>query len=221
MKILIVEDNKKIINILKSGLEASGFAVDVAEDGEKGSFEARVNDYDLVILDINLPKKEGFDVCREIREDGKKMPILMLSVHLEILTKVNFLNAGADDYLIKPFSFDELLARVKALLRRPRQIENEIIKIDDIVVDISNFSVKKNNKEVYLNKKEFSLLEYFVKNIDKTLSRSMIAEHVWDNEFDPFSNTIEAHVSNLRRKLESKNKRLILTVPGRGYKMTA
>jgi len=220
MRILLVEDEKKVSTFLKARLEEKCFSVDVAADGEKGSFLARTNDYDLVILDNLLPKKNGPAVCREIRERGKHMPVLMLSVKADTDTKVELLNAGADDYLAKPFSFDELLARMGALLRRPRHVEGDILKVGDLTVNATTFTVLRNKKEVYLTRKEFSLLWYLVRNKGVVLSRGMLLEHVWDMDTDPFSNTIEAHIASLRKKLEPKNgKKLIKTVPGRGYKV--
>ncbi len=220
MRILIVEDEKDIRDFVAKSLRAESFAVDTAPDGEKGSFLARTNDYDLVILDNIMPKKSGLQVCQEIRADGKTVPILILSVKSETNTKVDLLNAGADDYLTKPFSLDELLARVRALLRRPKQIENEVLKIDDLVVDVNRQTVQRAGQDIYLTRKEFALLVYLLKNQGLVLSRGMIMEHVWDMTADPFSNTIESHILSLRRKIDSQGKKkLIHTVPGRGYKI--
>jgi DNA-binding response OmpR family regulator len=223
MRILIIEDSKEITNFLKLSLEGEQFVVDVAEDGERGSFWARTNDYDLIILDNILPKKTGLEVCEEIRKSGKTMPIIVLSVRSETLTKIQLLNAGADDYLIKPFSFEELLARIRALLRRPKVIESEILQVDDLTLDTKKCLVKRGKKEeIYLTRKEFMLLEYLLKNSGSVLSRGMIMEHVWDMNVDPFSNTIESHILSLRRKIDSPGrKKLIHTVSGRGYKIDA
>ena len=220
MRILIIEDDKGIINFLKNSLEGENFVVDTAEDGEKGSFIARTNDYDLIILDKNLPKKDGNHVCADIRKIGKSVPILVLSVESGIDTKIKFLNDGADNYLTKPFSFEELLARIKALLRRPEKIERDVLEIRDLILDKNKKIVSRNNKEIYLTRKEFALLEYLMKNQGMALSRGMIMEHVWDMNLDPFSNTIETHILNLRKKIERKNtKQLIQTLPGRGYRI--
>ena len=219
MRILVIEDEKEINAFLKLSLESECFIVDVAEDGERGSFLARTNEYDVIILDNILPKKIGLDVCKEIRASGKTTPIIVLSVKSETTTKVDLLNAGADDYLIKPFSLDELLARIRALLRRPQQIEDEILEIDDLSLDTKRHTVKRATKEIYLTRKEFILLEYLMKNRSIVLSRGMILEHVWDMNADPFSNTIESHILSLRRKIDAKGKKLIQTVPGRGYKI--
>jgi len=220
MKILIVEDSSPVRNVLRMGLESQAFAVDEAEDGEMGSYLARVNQYDLIILDNTLPKKMGKQVCQEIREAEIKTPIILLSGSNNVLIKVELLNLGADDYLTKPFSFEELTARIKALLRRPHQIEDVILKIDKIKLNTNTQEVTISNKKTVLTRKEFSLLEILMKNQDKVLSRSFIMEHVWDINSNPFSNTIESHILNLRKKIGDKNKRLIHNVPGRGYKIS-
>ncbi len=220
MRILLIDDSQEIIDFLKVGLKPEGFIVDTAEDGDNGSFLARTNDYDLILLDYLLPKKDGLEVCNEIRRDGKAIPILVLSARDETEIKISFLNAGADDYLIKPFAFSELLARIKALLRRPREMEKDILRIDNLSIDINSYSVKRGSAKIYLTRREFSLLEYLMKNRGKVLSRGMIMEHVWDMETDIFSNTIETHILNLRRKIDIPGKKkLIHTIQGRGYKL--
>ncbi|HZS42654.1 MAG TPA: response regulator transcription factor [Candidatus Paceibacterota bacterium] len=219
MRILIVEDDKNISAFLKSSLEAENFVADTAEDGEKGSYLARTNDYDLIILDYVMPKKDGLAVCQELRALNKTVPILMLSVKAEIPDRVKLLNVGVDDYVAKPFSFHELLARIRAILRRPRLVQNNPLKFADLVLDSERQMVWKGKKEIYLTRKEFLLLEYFMKNAGRVLSRGLIMEHVWSIDGDPFSNTIEAHILNLRRKVDDGKKKLIHTVPGRGYKL--
>lgn len=221
MKILIVEDEKEIRDFYKKSLEAECFTVETAEDGEQGARIALLKDFDLIILDNNMPKKTGLVVCEEIRKAGKDVPIIVVSVKTESTTKVDLLNAGADDYLTKPFSLDELLARMKALLRRPGKIESEILKIDDLIIDTKRHLVKRGEDEIYLTRKEFALLNYFVRNQEVLLSRSMLMEHVWDMSVDPFSNTIESHILSLRKKIDlpGRNK-LIQTVPGRGYRLS-
>lgn len=220
MRILVVEDNPVIQEALVLQLRAACFAVDTTDCGEKGSFLARTNDYDLVILDYMLPKKDGRTICKEIRSSGKTMPIIMLTVRQDVEDKVDLLDQGADDYIGKPFSFDELHARIKALLRRPREIQPHIIMIGDITIDSNKQLVLRGKREIYLTRKEFSLLEYLAQHRGNVVSRGMIMEHVWDQNSDPFSNTIEAHILNLRKKLGSK-KPLIHTVPGRGYRFEA
>ncbi len=218
MRILIVEDEQKIADSLKASLEAEFFAVDHAEDGQHGSFLARTNEYDLIILDNMLPKKKGIEVCKEIREEGLKVPILMLSVEDSSETKIILLNAGADDYMTKPFVLGELLARIRALLRRPQQAVNTILEINNLTLNPQRCIVTRGDKEIYLPRKEFALLEYMLRNQGIALSRSMIMEHVWDENADPFSNTIESHILSLRKKIDLPNERkLIHTLPGRGY----
>lgn len=220
MRLLLVEDEKDIIHFLKPSLESESFIVDIAEDGEKGSMLARTNLYDIVILDNMLPKKNGQKVCEEIRSCGKTMPILMLSVIDGTHTKTDLLNSGADDYLTKPFAMPELIARLRALLRRPHRMIEQVFRVGDIVLDSRQHIVKKTSKEVYLTKKEFLLLEYLMKNIGTALSRAMIMEHVWDINADPFSNVIESHILSLRKKIDP-NARFIHTLPGIGYKIAA
>lgn len=220
MRILVVEDDREIADFLKLSLKNECFAVDTAEDGKKGQFLAVTNDYDLIILDYILPKKNGYQVCEEIRRKGKTVPILILSVKSEATTKANILNIGADDYLTKPYSFEELLARIKALLRRPKQIEQEILEVDDLTLDTKRHLVKRGGKEIPSTPKQFMLLEYLMKNQGMVMSRGMIMDHVWDMQGDLFSNTIETHIAALRRKIESPAKRkLIHTISGRGYKI--
>jgi len=220
MRLLIVEDEVEILNFLKKSLESECYVVDIAKDGERGSYLARTNEYDLIILDNIMPKKTGLEVCEDIRRDGKNTPILILSVKSEITTKVDLFNAGADDYLTKPFSVDELLARIKALLRRPKQIESEVLQTNDLILDVSKHEVTRGGQEINLTRKEFMLLKYMMKNQGTVLSRSMIMEHVWDMSVDPFSNTIESHIVSLRKKVDLPGKKkLIRTVAGRGYKI--
>lgn len=220
MNVLIVEDDKETLDFLKDSLKAEGFVVDATEDGEDGLYKARVNAYDIVILDIGLPRKDGRQIAAELRADGKTMPILILSIKGEIGTKAELLDIGADDYVVKPFSFIELLARVRALLRRPKRIEGEVLQIDDLVLDVRKRIVVRGKKQIHLSPKEFFLLEYFLRNEGKVLSRVEILEHVWDMNADLFTNTVETHIVNLRRKLQQKNQRkLIHTVSGTGYKL--
>ena len=219
MRILIIEDQKQILDFVKKGLQAEGFAVDGAESGERGSFLARTNDYDLAVLDIRLPEKNGVEICRELRERGKTFPVIMLTVVGDTKSKVEALNAGADDYLTKPFSFEELLARIRALLRRGKEIVGDKIELDDLVLDSVAHTVSRAGKSVELTRKEFTLLEYFMRNPGVVLTRGMILEHVWDMDIDPFTNTVDVHVRALRKKLDGrKNHKFIQTVHGYGYK---
>lgn len=220
MKLLIIEDDSSIRNVLRMSLEASCFTVDTAEDGEVGSYMARTNEYNLIILDNMLPKKLGKKVCQEIREAGKTTPIILLSMKSEILEKVAVLDAGADDYMTKPFSFEELLARIRALTRRPRTLAEKVLKIKNIELNTDRNIVTKDGAEIELTKKEFTLLEYLLQNKERVVTRGQIMEHVWDINADPFSNTIESHIVNLRKKIGDHHKRLIKNIPGRGYKIT-
>ena len=220
MRILIIEDEKEISKLLKSSLEEECFAVDVADDGEKGLFLSNTNEYDLILLDYILPKKTGKELCMEIREK-KNVPIIMLSVKSDTLTKVEVLDLGADDYITKPFSFTELLSRIKAVLRRPRETENTILEAGNLFLDTKKHLLKKKGEEITLRKKEFMLLELLMKKKGEPVSRGIIMEHVWDINADPFSNTIETHILSLRKKIEEKGEKLIFTIPGVGYKIGA
>ncbi|CAN5741248.1 response regulator transcription factor [soil metagenome] len=220
MRALVVDDERGVRDMLAENLRSHCFAVDTAEDGTEGSYLARTNEYDIIILDNMLPEKSGASVCQEVRRTGRAVPILILSVLSDTWRKVELLNSGADDYMIKPFSVDELMARVRALMRRPQQLEGDVLTLDDLTLDTKKQTVKRGGEGVYLTRKEFTLLEYLMRNQGNVLSRGMIMEHVWDMTSDPFSNTIESHILSLRRKIEAgKGTKLIYTVPGRGYKV--
>lgn len=217
MKILLVEDNHDIRETLKENLESELFTVDCVNNGEDGSYMARTNYYDLIVMDYMMPRKNGLQVCKEIREAQKNAPIIMISVCDKIPEKVALFEAGADDFLQKPFSFTELLARIRAITRRPQTFNSSTLKIDDIDLDITKQSVTRKGRRVYLTRKEFMLLECFARNRGRVVSRGYINESVWENDTNPFSNTIEAHIRNLRKKLDGGKAKLIRTVPGRGY----
>jgi two-component system OmpR family response regulator len=221
MRILLVEDEAEIAQFIINGLKTERFAVDWAATGTKGLLWAKVNAYDLAILDINLGNDEnGLDVCEAIRAKGKAFPIIMLSVTNDPHTKIKALNIGADDYLTKPFFVAELLARVRALLRREKKLTGPKLVIDDLEMDTIAHVVKRAGKEIRLNRKEFTLLEYFMRNAGTTLTRGMILEHVWDINADPFTNTVDVHVRFLRSKIdEGHKKKFFKTVHGYGYKM--
>jgi DNA-binding response OmpR family regulator len=219
MKILIIEDDIATRNILQMGLENNSYIVDVAEDGTEGSYLARTNNYDLIILDNVLPKKQGSKVCKDIRGHGSHVPILMLSVKSEVMEKVTLLDGGVDDYMTKPFSFEELLARVKTLLRRPRKIEEKIIKIGKLELNRDTQILKNNGENIYLTRKEYILFEHLLAHRGSVVTRGQILEYVWNMEGDPFSNTIETHILNLRRKIGDKSRKIIQSVPGRGYRV--
>lgn len=219
MKILIIEDDISIRNVLRLSLQAKGFAVDEAGDGDSGSYLARTNTYDVILLDNVLPNKLGGHVCKEIREAGIITPIIVLSGKQEVLSKVQMLGNGADDYVTKPFSFEELTARISCLLRRPQTFRQNTLRIRDIDINFSSQTIHRNKKEIYLTRKEFSLLEFLANNRNVVVSRGQILEGVWDMSVDPFSNTIETHIMNLRKKLRDTKRTLIASIPGRGYKL--
>ncbi len=220
MNLLIVEDDRDVRLLLKQAFQDEGFVVDIAEDGLVGSQKARMNNYDLILLDLTLPHKSGKEVCADIRRANKSTRIIMLSVIDDVVQKVELLNCGADDYMTKPFAFSELLAHVRAVLRRPHKAEDSILKVKDISLDAAHHTVKQGGKEIHLTPKEFVFLEYLMRNRGKIVTRMSILEHVWGVNVDPFTNTIDTHVLNLRKKLGDKSKKsLIYTISGVGYKM--
>lgn len=222
MRILLVEDEQKMANFIQRGLKEEGHAVDVAVDGESGWQYAETNDYDALILDIMLPKMSGLEVCKKVREANKQTPILILTARDTTQDKVTGLDHGADDYLTKPFHFDELLARLRALLRRPTQLQEQTqLKSDDLVIDLLTHRVSVNGNEIALSQKEFALLEFLMRKKGEVVSRTQIAEHVWDLHFDPMSNTIDVYINFLRKKLDnaSQKKKRIETVRGAGYRL--
>lgn len=219
MKILIIEDELAIADFLKSSLERQFYIVDVASDGERGAFLGRTGQYDLIILDYLLPKQNGLEVVKEIRFE-KKTPIIMLTVKGEFELKEQAYNLEIDDFLTKPFLLDELFLRIKALLRRPRQIANSLLRIDSLSVDLRRQLVKRSGKIINLTKKEYIILEYLIKNRGEIKSKEQIIENVWDINADPFSNSLDTHLVNLRRKLKKfGDSELVHTFPGRGYKL--
>jgi two-component system copper resistance phosphate regulon response regulator CusR len=221
MRILLVEDEPSAARMLAKGLREQGYAVDVAGDGEEALYQQSINEYDLVILDVMLPRRDGFDVCRSIRSEGSAVPILMLTARDAVDDRISGLDCGADDYLTKPFDFGELMARVRALLRRPDALLPEAITIADLEINIHARRVKRANQEIQLTLKEYALLEYFARNVDRVLGRGEIAEHVWDQSFDLFSNLIEVYIQRLRRKIDDGHGlKLIQTRRGEGYVLT-
>ena len=219
MKILIIEDNLLLAETLKKALKAQNYNVDIAGDGKSGSYVARTNRYHIILLDLILPEKDGVTVCKEIRSTGITCPIIVLSTQSEIPDKITMLKIGADDYVTKPFSLEELIARINALTRRPYKILEDIMVLEDLTIDTNTQTVTKEGQEIYLTRKEYTLLHCFARNEGKIISRGRILEEVWEKDCNPFTNTIETHVRNLRRKIES-NKKLIHTISGRGYKLS-
>jgi two-component system, OmpR family, copper resistance phosphate regulon response regulator CusR len=218
MRILLVEDEPDAAQMLAKGLREQSYAVDVVSDGDAVVYQASVNDYDLVILDVMLPFKDGFEVCRELRAAGLAFPILMLTARDAPPDRVAGLDTGADDYLTKPFDFHELLARLRALLRRGPALRPETLKIADLSIDTRAREVRRGGRQIELTAKEYALLEYLARRVGEVVSRSEIAEHVWEENFDPFSNLIEVYVQRLRRKIdEGYAPRLLRTRRGEGY----
>ena len=218
MRLLLVEDDARIARFVAKGLREQAYAVDVAANGDDALYEAAINSYDLIILDVMIPGKDGFQVCRELRRAGQKVPILMLTARDAIEDRITGLDHGADDYLTKPFEFRELLARLRALLRRSGEIRPAHIKVADLVLDTGGQTVSRAGRTIPLTTKEYALLEFLARNSGRVVGRAEIAEHVWDETFDPFSNLIEVYVNRLRGKIDSgAAKPLLHTRRGAGY----
>ena len=220
MRVLIVEDEKKVAGFIKKGLEEETYAVDVAYDGEEGLHLGAEGQYDLIILDIMLPKVDGLEILSQLRAQGSDVPILLLTAKDAVDDRVTGLNKGADDYLTKPFAFSELLARVRVLLRRGKAEVKTILQISDLTLDLVSHKVNRGGDEIELTGKEYSLLEYFMRNQEKVLTRTMIAEHVWDYNFDTFTNVIDVYINHLRKKIDKgRQRKLLHTLRGVGYIM--
>ncbi len=218
MRVLIVEDEPKIARFIDKGLREEGYAVDIARNGEDALLFARSAPYDLIILDLLLPKIDGVTVCRRIRDSNLSVSILILTAKDSIEDRVTGLDAGADDYLVKPFAFTELLARMRALLRRPRAAANNLLQIGDLVMDIVKHRAERGGVQIDLTQKEYSLLEYMMRNQGQALTRTQIMEHVWNYDFYTGSNVVDVHIRYLRKKIdEGHNIKLIRTVRGVGY----
>jgi two-component system copper resistance phosphate regulon response regulator CusR len=218
MRVLLVEDDQRIAAFVAKGLRENAYAVDVVGDGEAATYMASVNSYDLVILDVNLPIKDGFEVCRELRESGSRTPIIMLTARDTVEDRVSGLDRGADDYLVKPFEFRELLARLRALLRRHSDVRPARIVVGDLEIDTLGQNVTRAGDIISLTAKEYALIEFLALNRGRVVGREEIAEHVWDETFDPFSNLIEVYIRRLRNKIDSNVERpLIHTRRGAGY----
>ncbi|MCX8161311.1 MAG: response regulator transcription factor [Candidatus Saccharicenans sp.] len=218
MRILVIEDERKIAEFIRRGLKEEGYSVDVAYDGEQGYRLARINEYDLIILDLMLPGLNGLEICRQLRQDKLTVPILILTVKDSVQDKVTGLDSGANDYLTKPFAFEELLARCRALLRGYGVSEPTRLRVADLELDLLTRRVTRAGQEISLTQKENSLLEYLMRNAGRVVTRTMIAEHVWDMNFDSFTNVIEVYINRLRNKIDRGfNRPLIHTIRGRGY----
>lgn len=221
MRVLVVEDDHKIARALKKGLEQESFAVDVEYDGDAGYGAASTLPYDLIVLDRMLPGMDGLTLCRKIRDDKIHTPIIMLTAKSSVTDRVSGLNAGADDYLPKPFSFEELLARVRALLRRPKESHDTELQVGDLTLNTIGYSVKRGDTSIQLSSKEFALLEYLMRNPDRVLSKDTIIEHVWNFDADILPNNVEVYIGYLRTKIDKgHSKPLIHTVRGFGYKIS-
>lgn len=222
MRLLLIEDEPRVAHFVAKGLREDGYAVDIAEDGDEALYKVSIGEYDLIILDVMLPEKNGFVVCRELRKAGVEVSILMLTARDSIEDRVKGLDSGADDYLGKPFDFAELLARVRALLRRQKNLRPEILQAADLSVNTASHTVTRRRKKISLTAKEYALLEFFMLKAGKVVNRAEIAEHVWDENFDPFSNVIDVYVRRLRRKVDDGfDRRLIHTRRGEGYLLSA
>ncbi len=218
MRILVIEDEKHIADFIRQGLKEEGYAVDVAYDGEKGYFLAGTESYDVIILDLMIPKIDGLTLCKNLRRDKISIPIIMLTAKHSVDNKVAGLDAGANDYLTKPFAFKELLARIRALLRQSRVETALILQADDLMIDVAAHKTIRGGEEIILTTKEFFLLEFLLQHANEVVTRTAISEHVWDVNFDTTTNVIDVHINALRKKIDSgRKKQLIETIRGRGY----
>jgi DNA-binding response OmpR family regulator len=218
MRLLLVEDDARIARFVAKGLREQTYAVDVATSGDDALYQAAINTYDLVILDVMIPGRDGFEVCSELRKSGQRMPILMLTARDALEDRITGLDRGADDYLTKPFEFRELLARLRALLRRSGELRPAKITVADLVLDTAAQSASRGGRAVTFTAKEYALLEFLARNAGRVVGRAEIAEHVWDETFDPFSNLIEVYVNRVRRKIDADSARPLLhTRRGAGY----
>lgn len=217
MRVLVVEDNQKLAGYLKKALEQKSYAVDCVYDGETGEKRATFGEYDLVILDIMLPKKDGIAVCRDLRAQNVNLPIIMLTAKGELDNKVEGLDSGADDYLVKPFGLEELFARIRALLRRPNEKKPEVLQVKDLAIDNALHQVRLRGEKLELTLKEYAVLEHLVRNKGRILTRDQILDHCWDFAYDSFSNIVDVYIKRLRKKLNDKDEKYVKTVRGVGY----
>ena len=220
MRVLLVEDEPRIAGFIRRGLSEQGYAVDLATDGEEALDWPGVVDFDLIILDVMLPVRDGIDVCATLRQRGVAIPVLMLTAKDAVEDRVRGLDSGADDYLVKPFAFAELLARVRALARRPPVAQGTRLQVDELSLDTATHAVERGGEAIELTTKEYAILEYLMRHPNQVLTRTMIAEHVWNYDFDNASNVIDVHIRNLRRKIDARfATKLIHTVRGAGYRI--
>ena len=222
MRILVVDDDRRLCAVIKRGLLEEAYAVDLAYEGEEGAYLAEVNPYDLIILDIMLPNKDGIQVCRELRAKKVNTPILMLTAKDTVEDRVRGLDTGADDYLVKPFAFSELLARVRALLRREGMLKSPELRVGDLILNTLTRQVWRGQRPIELTTKEYVILEYLMRHPNAVVTRTMIEEHAWDYDFDSLSNLVDVYIRRLRRKIDDeKDDGLIQTVRGAGYRLKA
>ncbi|HUV28906.1 MAG: response regulator transcription factor [Anaerolineales bacterium] len=220
MRILVVEDNRRLNTSLKTSLEEDGYAVDVAYDGDEGEDFALAAPYDLILLDVMLPKKDGFSLCRDLRQQGIHAPILMLTARDAVDDRVDGLDSGADDYLVKPFSMNELRARLRALLRRNKPEKTALLQVGDLSMDPANHQVQRGNTPIDLTPREFAILEYMMRSPNRILTREMIETHVWNFDFISGSNVVDVYIRRLRRKIDNLYEfKLLETVRGVGYRL--
>jgi heavy metal response regulator len=218
MRILVVEDERKVASFIRKGLKEEGYVVDVAEDGEKGDFLAATNDYDLILLDVLLPKIDGISLLKKMRLDNNKTPVILLTAKDTVKDKVSGLDSGADDYLTKPFAFAELLARIRSALRKGNSPLPSTLCVADLSLDLLGHKVMRDGQEIEVTAKEFALLEFLMQHAGTVVTRTMITEHVWDIHFDSFTNVVDVYINYLRRKVDyGREQKLIHTVHGRGY----
>ncbi|MBX4201083.1 response regulator transcription factor [Candidatus Parcubacteria bacterium] len=224
MRILIVEDEPKLAKIIQDGLKSKGYAVDHLADGEKAEnrVQSSHQDYDLIVLDLNLPGRSGLEICKKTRQLKIETPILILTANADLESKIALFNAGADDYLLKPFEFEELLGRIRAITRRPKQALPFELKVADIVLNPATQKVTRGNREIKFTLKEFRILEYFMRNPNMVLSREDITANIWDFDYDSFSNIVDVFVNKVRNKIDKgRTQKLIETVHGVGYKLNS
>ncbi|MEN8615225.1 response regulator transcription factor [Dehalogenimonas sp. THU2] len=222
MRILVIEDEKKLCQIMKRGLVEEGYAVDTAFDGEDGRFMAEFTPYDLIILDVMLPKENGIEVVQKLRLKGVKTPVLMLTAKDTVEDRVKGLDAGADDYLVKPFAFSELMARIRALLRRDSSSKSSRLVVGDLILDTQTREVSRGNREIELTNKEYAILEYLMRHSNMVITRTMLEENAWDYQSETMSNLIDVYIKKLRHKIDADSEvSLIQTVRGAGYRLRA
>ena len=220
MRILVVDDDRRLCGIMKRGLLEEGYAVDLAYDGEEGEWIAEAGSHDLIVLDIMMPGKNGIEVCQALRSKRINTPVLMLTARDTVEDRVRGLDAGADDYLIKPFAFNELLARVRALLRREAVSRSPRLQVGDLTLDTVTREVRRGERSIELTTKEYTILEYFMRHPNMVISRTMLQEHAWDYEFDSLSNLIDVYIRRLRRKIDAEGEAsMFQTVRGAGYRL--